>query len=147
MATVLHIFVASEKGAPMRSLGSVRALPGAGLEGDRYATASGSWNAGKPGNRQVSIISLEPFLGTAFSPEQSRRNIIVEGIETPSLIGKTFVIGSAILRGVKYCTVCNRPDDLSGKTGFKEIFRERGGILAEVIEGGEITAGDEIIVA
>jgi hypothetical protein len=49
-------------------------------------------------------------------------------------------------RGVKYCDPCTRPSKLSGKTkSFKERFFDRGGLIAEIIEGGVITVGDQLI--
>ncbi len=62
------------------------------------------------------------------------------------LIGREFQIGMARFRGVKYCDPCTRPNKLSGrKMNFKETFFDRGGLIAEVVEGGIIKIGDPVI--
>lgn len=145
--TVAAIFTAPEKGADMQRVQRVRTIAGLGLENDRYAQGEGSWNASSgPGNRQVTLISAEAFQGTGFEWHEARRNIVVGGLETPHLIGVVFSIGGVKFRGVKYCDPCGRPDKLSGKDGFAQLFRERAGVIAEVLEDGEISEGDEISV-
>jgi hypothetical protein len=152
MVKVLQIFIAPTSGAPMQSVDLVYAIAGLGLSGDRYAASGGgSFNRGKPGLRQFSLIANESFEGTGILPIQSRRNLLIEGYETPRLIGRYFRIGGALLRGMKYCYVCNRPSELSGNwgrdnLGFKKLFWERGGILVNVMEDGSISAGDPLII-
>ena len=72
---------------------------------------------------------------------------MVKNVELMWLIGKEFQIGTAKMRGVKYCDPCERPTKLSGKEkSFKEAFFDRGGLVAEVIESGVIKQGDDIIL-
>lgn len=144
---VVAIFLASEAGSPMNEVGRVKAVAGRGLAGDRYAKpdGDGSWNKGRSGNRQVTLINGVFFRDSDFTPADSRRNIVVEGIELMSLIGKEFEMGGVRMRGVKYCEPCDRPSKLSGKPGFREAFHDRGGLIAEVLVGGTFSVGDYVI--
>ncbi len=143
--TVAGIFIAAEAGQPMQAIDSVRAVAGHGLEGDRYCGGKGSFNKNRPGKRQVTLMNARFFAGSGFAPEESRRNIIVSGVELMALIGKEFYIGSVRLRGVKYCDPCERPTKLSGrKESFHEAFLDCGGLVAEVLTDGRIHVGDKV---
>ncbi|HJV32403.1 MAG TPA: hypothetical protein VJ694_00065 [Patescibacteria group bacterium] len=144
--TVLAICISPAAGAPMRSVDSVMALAGLGLEGDRYAAGEGSWNKGRPGKSQVTLVNGLFFPGSGFDHLESRRNIVTMGVELMDLIGKEFAVGDAKLRGVRYCDPCQRPSVLAGKSvSFKEAFHDRGGLVAEVLESGLITVGCAIV--
>lgn len=145
MAKVACIYICSAKGSPMESILFAQTLKGAGIKGDRYSTGEGSWNQGRPGKRQVSFINIASFKGTQFVPADSRRNVVTEGIELMTLVGKEFLVGRVRFKGVKYCTPCDRPDVLSRKTSFQKTFSERGGLLAEVLDDGFISVGDTIL--
>ena len=149
---VAEIFIADEAGAPMRSVDTVRAVKCAGLEGDRYASEKGSFsNATRQTIRQVTLIARELIfeanaeLSPTFTFEETRRNIVMSGIEPDKLIGTEFAIGSAWFFGIEECSPCERPSKLSEKPGFKKAFQSfRGGIRAEALEGGVIRVGDPI---
>ena len=143
--TVIAICITPTAGEPMHEVNEVQAIAGAGLAGDRYCTAEGSWNRGVPGKRQVTLINGVFFGGTGFSILDTRRNFVTAGIELMWLIGREFEVGNARFRGVKYCDPCARPSKLSGKPHFAEVFHDRGGLVAEVLEGGLIRTGDSII--
>jgi len=140
------ICIAEVAGAPMREVQMVEAVAGVGLAGDRYAKAEGSFNRGRLGKNQVTLMNTIFFEGTEFAFTDSRRNLFVEGTELMWLIGRDFQIGTARFRGVKYCDPCQRPSKLSGKTrSFKEAFLDRGGLRADVLESGTIRVGDVLI--
>lgn len=156
--SVVALYISPDPGQPMQSLQEVEVLVGKGLKGDRYATGRGSFTTKVKGwwqrlmrqlrgtNRQVTLIASEAFVGTDFEYHESRRNIIVKDVELMWLIGREFRIGTATFHGVKYCDPCNRPNKLCGKQqSFKQAFFDRGGLIAKVIEGGTIKAGDVVI--
>lgn len=131
----------------MQQVSEVEAIAGRGLQGDRYATGEGSFNKGNLGLRQVTLISDQFFSESGFEPIDSRRNIVTQGVELLPLIGRTFWVGAAQFRGIKYCTPCERPNNLAGKErSFKQAFSDRGGLIAAVVESGHIRVGDAIIV-
>jgi hypothetical protein len=141
---VVAIFIASIAGGKMEEVETVEAIAGAGLAGDRYSMAEGSFNRKRPGRRQVTLIN-SVFFQDAFEYAESRRNIVTQGIELMWLIGREFQIGKARFRGQYYCDPCLRPTRLSGKTQkFLEAFSDRGGLVAEIIESGRIKKGDLI---
>ena len=143
---VKAICIGAVAGEQMEEISEVEAVVGQGLKGDRYSTGDGSFNKGKQGNRQVTIMNAIFFEGSGFEFKDSRRNLFVEGVELMWLIGREFQIGTARLRGVKYCDPCMRPSKLASKQeSFKEAFFDRGGLIAEVVEGGIIKIGDLVI--
>lgn len=143
---VIGIYISPTAGAPMVEVQEVEAIAGAGLKGDRYCNGEGSFNRGKPGNRQVTFINGIFLYRTDFIHADTRRNIVTYGVELMWLIGREFQIGGARFRGVKYCDPCNRPSKLSGKKpSFQEQLFDRGGLVAEILEGGIFKSGDEII--
>ncbi len=143
---VIAIYISPIAGEPMQELSKVEAIAGSGLKGDRYCTGQGSFNKGQEGKRQVTLINGIFFENSGFSYAESRRNIITGGVELMWLINKEFKIGNALFKGVKYCDPCGRPSKLSGNTlSFKETFFDRGGLVAEIIQGGLIKTNDLII--
>jgi len=144
--TVKAICIGAVAGEPMQEKLEVVAIAGQGLEGDRYATGEGSFNRGKQGSRQVTFMNTIFFEGSGFEFKDSRRNIFVEDVELMWLIGREFQVGTARFRGVKYCDPCQRPSKLSGITrSFRDVFFDRGGLLAEVVETGVIRIDDAVI--
>lgn len=145
---VIAICIAPAAGEPMRLVEEVQAIAGQGLEGDRYCTGEGSFNRGRQGKRQVTLIRGCFFEGAEFGYVDSRRNLVVDGdefFELIDLVDKEFQVGTVQFRGIKYCDPCLRPGKLSGKGNFRKVFTERGGIVAEIIKGGIIRVNDTII--
>lgn len=140
----------------MQARSVVRALAGQGLEGDRYALGNGTYSAvPRPVARHVSLIGLEAMRAAnddlsvrglaPFEPDETRRNIVVEGIDVYTLLGWDFRIGAVQLRGSDITRPCPVPSAVAGKTGFKEAYHGRGGILAEVLSDGIISIGDTLV--
>lgn len=141
---------------PMRRVDSVVAIAGHGLEGDRYCTGEGSYSK-DVGHRQVTFINAAPFAGTPFEYVDSRRNIVVsDRVDLMWLIGRFFHVGEALFYGEKYCDPCRIPSQQAMERlgapqmerkafpHFEEVFCDRGGLVAMVIEGGTINVGDTV---
>jgi len=144
--TVLAICICQSAGGLMLSVTEALAVAGLGLQGDRYASAQGSYNKGSPGKRQVTLINGLFFPGSGFDYLDARRNIVTLGVELMDLFGKEFQVGEARLRGLKYCDPCLRPGKLAGKeASFKDAFHDRGGLVAEILEGGLIKVGSPVV--
>jgi MOSC domain-containing protein len=144
--TIKAICIGAVAGGLMQVVQSAEAIAGQGLNGDRYSRGEGSFNKGRQGRRQVTLINGSFFPGSGFEYVETRRNIVTLGIELMDLIGKEFRVGEALMRGVKYCDPCLRPSALSGKTtAFKDVFHDRGGLVAEVLESGMIRVDDLVI--
>lgn len=151
---VFRIFIAPAAGAPMHEVKEVRAIPGKGLDGDRYKDGRGSWSKTREAARDLSLISQEAIeranegREVPFTPEDTRRNIVVSlGVDAlNALLGRTFLIGDVVVYGAELCDPCQRPSKLSGKPGFKEAFDGVGGLRVRVVFEGRITVRDSIFI-
>lgn len=151
---IVEIYISPEmgqRGVPMQRVDEAKVLEGVGLEGDRYAKGIGAYsNSKRKTVRQVSLISKEAIEeanrlhSTDFTSQETRRNIVVEGIDLNSLVGEEFFVGEIRLRGVELCEPCERPSNLVGKKGFTEAFEGRGGIRAEILSSGIIYEADTV---
>lgn len=140
------IFLAGERGAPRTAVEAVRAVAGMGLEGDRYFGRSAAGKS-EPG-RQVTLIEAEAVdavraAGVEFAPGDGRRNVVTRGVSLNDLVGRTFRVGGARLRGVERCDPCSRLTRLTYR-GVERDLRDRGGLRAEILEGGDIRVGDPV---
>ena len=141
------IYIAVSRQQPMQRVSSVRAVPGKGLEGDRYFLQLGTYSD-KPGpRREVTLIELEAIeavnrdYGIAFVPGESRRNIVTRGVYLNHLVDREFCVGGAILKGLRLCEPCSHLESLTQK-GVLSSLIHRGGLRAQVIEEGTIQVGD-----
>lgn len=134
----------------MRSVAEVAALTGLGLEGDRYATRTGSFSAKPKPGRQITLVeaeaieALERELGLVLAPGETRRNIVTRGVALNHLVGREFRVGETRLLGHELCEPCG---DLARMTGKPQILAglvHRGGLRAEILEGGAIRLGDRV---
>jgi MOSC domain-containing protein YiiM len=146
MGIVAQIFTAAIRGAPMASRDCVTALTNEGLVGDRYA----QWAARRGPDYQLTLIEMENVeafarsVDGAFTADMPRRNIVTRGVSLNDLVGKQFGIGGAKLEGIELCEPCS----LFAKRTRREVlthFRNRGGLRARIVEGGEIHVGDAVI--
>jgi MOSC domain-containing protein YiiM len=129
--------------AAMTPLEAVELVVGKGLVGDRYK----SHGAAK---RQVTVIQAEDLLAIAsylgaagVTPEELRRNLVVEGINLRALKGRPFRVGEALLEMTGECHPCSRMEEILGVGGYNAV-RGHGGITARVLEGGLVRIGDEV---
>ncbi len=141
------LFICYAAGQPMQPQTDVLAIQHSGLWGDRYSLKIGWWQLKAPESkrmRQVTLIGAESFDGTGVEYHQSRRNIVIRGLNPLELIGWDFLIGGALFRGIEDCPPCNRPEELHQISEFAKKFKNKGGLRAEVLGGGRISVGDEI---
>jgi len=150
-AIVISLHIAASAAAPMRSLGSLYAIAGRGLEGDRYCNFSGTYSKHPGDGRQVTLIEVEVIealrrdYGIALEPGSPRRNIVTRGLDLNRLVGKQLRIGAVNLRGTRLCEPCMYLEGLSSP-GAKRGLIHRGGLRAEILTGGTIRVGDEILI-
>lgn len=144
------IFIASEAKAPMQSIASVRAVPGRGLEGDRYWKGEGAFSRWPGPRREVTLIAAEALIeaeaefGVAVSAGEHRRNLVVTGVPLADLIKKEFTVGAVRMRGVRICAPCRYLVRVTGQEAIFDALVRRGGLRAEVLTEGEIRAGDAV---
>lgn len=138
------IGLSPEPRAPVQAVDAADARVGSGLDGDHHA------KRGKPSKREVTLIQAEHLTAVAslthrdvVSPDLTRRNIVVSGINLLALKDRRFQIGSAVLEATGPCEPCSRMEWNLGPGGYNAM-RGHGGITARVVEPGEIRVGDEV---
>jgi MOSC domain-containing protein YiiM len=140
--TVEGIHLHGERGGPMRVVDDAELVAGEGLVGDRMA------GLGIPGTH-VTFIGAEGIeamvaeTGIPLEPHQTRRNVLVRGVDVPDLVGRRFQVGQAVCYGVKECHPCNHLESLTAP-GVREGLSGRGGLRADVLTGGRIRVGDRL---
>jgi MOSC domain-containing protein YiiM len=150
MAEVVHILIAANPSEPARTVGSAMALPGRGLEGDRYALGTGTFSKHpQVPDGELTLIQQEHIdafaaeSGIAFTAVEARRNIVTVGIDLNALVGREFTIGSVTIRGLRLCEPCN----YLAKQTAPEVLRglvHKGGLRAQILTAGEIRVGDAV---
>ncbi|HYX53535.1 MAG TPA: MOSC domain-containing protein [Candidatus Limnocylindrales bacterium] len=145
---VAAIHIGETRLQPMRLVPEVKAIAGAGIEGDRYCSERGTFSKKSPTN-QLTLIEAEALeaaerdYGLQVSAAESRRNILTCGIALNHLVGREFSIGEVRLRGLKLCEPCSHLKKLTAKEVIKAL-KHRGGLRAEILHGGTIKTGDVI---
>src|SRR5437773_3813347 len=146
--TVVSINIAPEAEARMQSVDEVRAIPGRGLEGDRYCTGNGTFSKAKP-DRELTLIEAEAIeamkreLDVDYGLSDSRRNIVTRGVPLSHLVGKEFVIGEVKVRGLRLCEPCSHLQRLSHEKVLPGLVH-RGGLRAQILTEGMIQVGDVV---
>ena len=144
------ICVADNAGEDMKSIGEVQAIAGKGLAADRYAEGRGAFqkSPAEP-NRQVTLIEQEALEGASakyglnLQHPDTRRNLLTCGVPLNHLVGRDFLVGDVILRGHELCEPCGYLEDHTYE-GIKAALKHRGGLCAEILQGGLIKVGDVI---
>ena len=146
---VATIHISPEAEGAMRSVRTVRAVPGRGLEGDRYFRAVGTYSDRPGAGREVTLIELEAIEAMArdseaqIAPGDARRNVVTRGVALNHLVGREFRVGDVRLRGVRLCEPCSHLESLT-RRGVLEGLVHRGGLRAQILTEGDIHVGDPI---
>jgi hypothetical protein len=139
---VAGILVAPQAEAPLRRVDSVAALPGRGLEGDRYAEGRGTFSA--PGRGyEVTLVEADVLDAIELSWEDARRNIVTTGISLNALVGHRFRVGSVTCVGRRLAEPCAHLEKLA-RPGLLRPLVHRGGLRADILTGGTISVGDAV---
>jgi MOSC domain-containing protein YiiM len=146
---LIGIFLAGRKGIDLQPVDRVELVVGRGLVGDRYFRKEGTFSAKDGPDREVTLIESEALDGLAreyeitLPPAQARRNLLTRGVALNHLVGRTFTIGGVMLRGIRLCEPCGHLEGLT-RPGVKAGLVHRGGLRAQVLEGGVIQVSDAI---
>jgi MOSC domain-containing protein YiiM len=149
---IVAIFTAPGEGKPMEARDEVEAIAGAGLEGDRYAIEAGKYSGTKIGKRAVTLMEREAVNGAVreygieLTEQETRRNLITEGVPLNHLVGLEFRVGDVLLRGYDLSEPCVYLEELT-RVGVRKPLVHRGGLRAEILEGGPIHVGDKVVPA
>src|SRR5689334_20654900 len=144
------IHIGPEAVAPLTAVGSVRAVLGRGLEGDRYFRQVGTFSSHPGSGRDVTLIEAEVLealardTGIRLEPGAARRNLVTRGVRLDALVGHLFRVGEVVLRGTRLCEPCMHLEALTHH-GVMDALIHRGGLRTVIVEGGTISVGDAIV--
>jgi MOSC domain-containing protein YiiM len=138
---LIGIVRAAEKLGPLEPLERGAITIEAGLEGDRRGV--------KPG-RQISILFREGWedacreVGAELTWLTRRANLYVEGLDRPRETGGRITIGEVVLEVIDETKPCALME--AACRGLKKAMQPdwRGGVVCNVIRGGEIRQGDGV---
>ncbi len=135
MATVAGLFVSPERGSGRsEARGSVLAIASQGFEECAH---------GNPPRREVLLASKEHLDALGLEPGAIRENVVVEGADVHDWpVGQQVRVGAALLEITMVCDPCHKMDRL--RDGLRAEIDGKRGMLAHVVEGGEIALGDPI---
>jgi len=135
MASVVGVFT-----SPARKSGRSdaherrRAVAGQGLDGCAHAN---------PPKREVLFVSKEHLDSVDVDPGAIRENITVEGDDVEKWpIGQRVRVGEAEFEITMVCDPCHRMDEL--RDGLRAELDGKRGMLARVVESGEVAVGDAV---
>ena len=107
---------------------------GQGLEGCAHAN---------PPKREVLFVSKEHLDSVNVEPGAIRENITVEGTDVEQWpVGQRVRAGEAEFEITMVCDPCHRMDEL--RDGLRAELEGKRGMLARVVESGEVAVGDEV---
>lgn len=146
---VVSIHVADAASAPTKAVDAVRAVPGRGLESDRYFLRTGTYSGKEGAGRELTLIEVEAIealrrdYGVSLESGETRRNVVTRGVALNHLVGRVFRVGSTTARGIRLCEPCSHMAKLAGKR-IRPGLVHRGGLRAEILTEGWIRVGDEV---
>jgi MOSC domain-containing protein YiiM len=150
MSRVVQILTAESPASEMISRSEARAIPGKGLEGDRYFVGAGTFSPSPHKvDFEITFIereNIEAFAresGLPFTAMHARRNIVTEGIRVNDLAGKEFWVGEVRVRGIRLCEPCSYLAKISFPETLKGLVH-KGGLRAQILSEGIIKVGQMI---
>jgi MOSC domain-containing protein YiiM len=153
---IVAIYTAVGPGYPMQPRDVVRAVPGRGLEGDRYFTDAGRFSEQSlPGREITELTLIESEViqhlrldwGLDVEEADSRRNLVTRGVALNDLVGAEFEVGEVRLRGASLCEPCV---SLVKSPDHRHLLRglvHKGGLRAQVLTEGMIAPGDPVVAS
>lgn len=143
--SVAGILTSPDAESPLTRVETVEAIAGRGLKGDRYYDGRGTFSG--PGHGyQLTLVEAEVLASIDLPWEQARRNIVTRGIALNGLVGHRFKIGAVECIGRRLAEPCSHLESLA-RPGLLRPLVHRGGLRADILEGGSITIGDQVVVA
>ncbi|HZQ22020.1 MAG TPA: MOSC domain-containing protein [Terriglobales bacterium] len=146
--SIASIHIAALAKEPTHAVESVHAIPGVGLDGDRYAAKQGTFYKPEP-SFELTLIEAEALEALRrdyqieLAPGEARRNLVTRGVPLNHLVGHEFSIGGVRIRGIRLCEPCSHLEALAGRPVIKGL-RHRGGLRAQILSDGMIHVGDRV---
>jgi len=149
---VESIYIAARAEEDTRPVKAVTVVAGRGIEGDRYfrTDGSGTFHEADKHGQDLTLIEAEAIEGLAredgieLGPGESRRNVVTRGIALNDLVGRRFRVGDVECEGRRLCDPCSHLEKLT-EPGVLKGLVDRGGLRADILRGGRIAVGDEVL--
>ena len=148
---VIATCISEKRGTKKHPVPSITVKENYGIIGDAHAVDARVGDARiQYRHRQVSLLADESVdtmraLGMELNAGDFAENILTKGIDLKNLpVGTRLQIGEAVLEVTQIGKECHNDCEIKKQTGKCVMPTE--GIFAKVIKGGEIKAGDEIII-
>jgi MOSC domain-containing protein YiiM len=125
---------------PAVEVAEIECVAGSGIRGDRF------FNHKEDYKGQITFFSAEIFAALCAdlklaekSPGLSRRNVVVEGADLNSLVGREFEVQGVRFRGTAECAPCHWMDQAFAP-GAEHFLQRRGGLRAQILTDGRLRA-------
>jgi MOSC domain-containing protein YiiM len=147
--SVVSIHIAPSAAQPTVAVDEVRAVPGKGLEGDRYFNRDGTYSDKHGPDREITLIEIETIEALArehklkLNAGDARRNIVTRGVPLNHLVGREFRVGEVVLKGIRLCEPCKHLASLTDDKVLPALVH-RGGLRAQILTEATIRAGDPV---
>lgn len=143
---VVGIYTAPGEGKPVTARDEVLAVAGRGIEGDRYFESNEGTH--DPAD-EITLIDATGVReaseehGVVFAPGEHRRNVEIDGLDLPSLVGTTIQVGEVQVEVLEKNPPCKYLSELTGKPVLT-VLRHQGGVRGRIVTTGHIRAGDVV---
>ena len=134
---VVAIQLSHKNRAPMTTVSRATAIKDHGIDGDRHSLRNN--------RRALLLIEAETLDQFGLAPGDVREQVTVRGLNLTGLtLGSRLRVGGAVLEVAGLCAPCERMDEL--QDGLRIRLEGRRGRFVRVVEGGDLSVGDPIIV-
>ncbi len=133
---------------PTVEVPTIMCRAGHGVEGDRFFDYKEDYKG------QITFFAWDIYVAArgrfnvpALSPGAFRRNVVIEGVDVNSLIGRRFSLGGVEFEGTVESKPCYWMDQAVGP-GAEEWLRGNGGLRAKILRDGPLAVGPaELVLA
>ena len=147
--SIVSLQITTTESAPMIPIQEGHAVPGRGIEGDRYYLGTGHFSKQGKESYEITLIETEALeglmrdYGCVLSPLNARRNIATIGVPLNHLVWKEFYVGEIKLLGRRLCEPCFHLTTMTDALALEGLLH-RGGLRAQILTEGIIRVGDTI---
>lgn len=145
MSQIIEIHICTRGGSAMQRVQSAELIAHKGIKGDRYFKETGTFSeklAGLP-DKELTLIEAEQIQafnkahGLNFTYGDFRRNLITEGVDLNSLVGKEFMLGNIRLKGVRLCEPCSHLASILVPEVVSSLAH-KSGLRVTILDDGKI---------
>lgn len=122
---------------------SLQLVAGKGIVGDRYFDWKENYKGQITFFDQAVVDAVRNLIGQMDLPSSIfRRNVIIEGVDLNTLIGKTFRLAGVGLEGVEECRPCYWMDHVTEQKNVEKFLQGRGGLRCRILNDEVLGLGE-----